>query len=92
MPFGLVNAGVNFQRAMDITFHDLIRQSVVVYLDDVTVFSRKQLDHIRHLKKIFKRCQKCRIYLYPKKSVFAVSEGNLLGHTVARSGIKVDPN
>eukprot|EP00253_Pinus_taeda_P021722 PITA_21722 len=42
MSFGLVNAGTTFQRAMDIAFRGLIRQSIVVYLDDATVFSRKQ--------------------------------------------------
>lgn len=38
MSFGLVNTGTTFRRAMDITFRGLVRQSVVVYLDDVTVF------------------------------------------------------
>ena len=39
MPFGLINVGANFQRAMDIAFRGLIGQSVVVYLDDVMIFS-----------------------------------------------------
>lgn len=91
MPFGLMNAGATFQRTIDIVFRGLIRQSVVVYLDDVNVFSRKWSDHICHLKKIFEWCRKYRISLKPKKNIFAVSEGNLLGHTIARSGIKVDP-
>jgi hypothetical protein len=38
MPFGLINAGATFQRVMDIAFHSLINQSVVVYLDDITIF------------------------------------------------------
>lgn len=92
MPFGLVNASTTFQRAMDITFHGLIRQSVVFYLDDVTVFSRKRSDHICHLKKIFEWCRKYGISLNPKKSVFAVSKGNLLGNIIARSRIKVVPD
>lgn len=92
MPFGLVNAGATFQRAMDMAFHGIIGHSIVVYLDDVIVFSRKQLDRIRHLKKIFEQCWKYGISLNLKKSVFPVSEGNLLGHITARSGIKVDPD
>ena len=51
MPFGLINAGATFQRAMDIAFHGLIGQSVVVYLDDVTMFSKHRGDHLHHLKK-----------------------------------------
>lgn len=90
IPFGLMNAGAIFQCAMDIAFRGLIGQSVVVYLDDITAFSRKQLDDICHLNKIFKRCQQYEISLNPKKSVFAMSKGNLLGHIIAIGGIKVD--
>jgi len=51
MSFGLVNASTTFQCTMDVAFRGLIRQCVVVYLDDVIVFSRKHENHIRHLKK-----------------------------------------
>lgn len=64
--------------------------SIVVYLDDVIVFSRKWLDHICHLKNIFEWCQKYRISLNLKKIIFPVSKGNLLGHIITRSWIKVD--
>jgi hypothetical protein len=50
MPFGLINVGATFQRAMDIAFRGLINQSVVVYLDDVTVFSKNKGDHLDHLR------------------------------------------
>ena len=51
IPFGLINVGATFQREMDINFWGLISHSVVVYLDDVTVFSKKREDHVFHLKK-----------------------------------------
>ena len=76
MPFGLINVGATFQWAMDIAFRGLIGRSVVVYLDDVTMFSKHWGDHLRHLKQIFKRCRKYVISLNPKKSVFTVSKGN----------------
>jgi hypothetical protein len=50
IPFGLINIGATFQRAMDISFHGLINQSVMVYLDDVTVFSKNKKDHLSHLR------------------------------------------
>ena len=50
MPFGLINVGTTFQRAMDIAFQGLINRSVVVYMDDIIVYSYHRRDHIYHLK------------------------------------------
>jgi hypothetical protein len=91
IPFGLVNVGATFQRDMDIAFKGLISQSMVVYLDDVTVYSKKKEDHPKHLKQIFERCRKYGISLNPKKTIFVVSEGILLGHVISKDGISVDP-
>jgi hypothetical protein len=49
MPFGLINVGETFQRAMDIAFRGLIKKCVVFYLDDVAVYSKNREDHIQHL-------------------------------------------
>ena len=65
MPFGLINARATFQRAMDIAFHGLIGHNIVVYLDDVTIFSKKREEHAFHLKQIFKHCRKYGISLNP---------------------------
>jgi hypothetical protein len=46
MPFGLINAGETFQRAMDVEFQGIINKCVVVYLDDVTVYSKNKEEHI----------------------------------------------
>jgi hypothetical protein len=91
MPFGLINVGATFQRAMDIAFHGLINQSVVVYLDDVTVFSKNKKDHLSHLRVVLERCRKFGISLNPKKSVFAVEQGKLLGFIVSKDGMIIDP-
>jgi hypothetical protein len=53
MPFGLMNAGATFQRAMDIAFVGERDKFVVIYLDDLTVFSKSDEDHIIHLKRNF---------------------------------------
>ena len=78
MPFGLINARA-FQRAMDTAFRGLTNHSVVVYLDDVTVYSKHRPDHLNHLRKVFERCRKFGISLNPKNTIFAISEGILLG-------------
>ena len=91
MPFSLINAGSTFQREMEISFWGLIGSSFVVYLDDVTVLSKKIEEHMFHLKQIFYRCLKYGISLNPKKCVFAVIEGKLLGHVVSKKGISIDP-
>ena len=72
MPFGLINAGATFQRAMDITFKGLVNKSVVIYLDDITVYSKKRSNHLRDLKQIFQRCQRYGISLNPKKVLFCI--------------------
>ena len=75
---------------MDISFRGLIGRSVVVYLDDVTIFSKKREEHAFHLKQIFERCRKYDISLNPRKYAFVVIEGKLLGHMVSKKGISID--
>ena len=53
MPFGLISAGATFQRVMNTNFRGLINKSVVIYLDDITVFSRQATNHVNDLKKVF---------------------------------------
>ena len=68
-----MNAGETFQRAMDIDFRGLMQNYVVVYLDDITIFSKKQCDHLFSLRQVFEKCRKYGISLNPRKSVFAVT-------------------
>lgn len=90
MPFGLINVGATFQREMHIYFRGLIGQSMVVYLDDVKMPSKRRSNHLHYLKKIFECCRKYGVSLKPNKSIFVVFEGNLLGHIITKSGITVD--
>ena len=75
---------------MDVAFWGLINKCVVVYLDDVTVYSKNREDHIRHLTHIFERCRKYNISLNPKKTIFGFKEGKLLGHIISQAGIHID--
>jgi hypothetical protein len=91
MPFGLMNAGETFQREMDIAFIGERDKFVVIYLDDLIVFSNSDAEHLVHLRQTFEKCRKFGLSLNPKKSHFAMQEGKLLGHIVSKDGIKVDP-
>lgn len=91
IPYRIINVETTFQRTMDIAFCGLIGQSLFIYLDDVTVFSKKRLDHVHHLKQIFEHFRKYGISVNSKKRVFGVFEGILLGQIIAKSGIKIDP-
>ena len=72
IPFGLINVGATYQIAMDIAFWGLINHSVLVYLDDVTMYSKNKDDHLAHLRAVLLRCRKYDISLNLKKSIFAV--------------------
>jgi hypothetical protein len=92
IPFGLMNAGETFHRAMDIAFIREKYQFVVIYLDDITVFSRSDQEHCCHLRKVFLKCRRFGLSLNPKKYLFAMKEGKLLGHIVSTKGVRIDPN
>lgn len=92
MPFGLINDGDTFQRAMDIALKGLVNKTVLIYLDDITVYSKKRGNHLKDLKQIFQRCLRYGISLNPKKFFFALSEGKLLGFIVSKFGIHIDPD
>ena len=89
--FKLINAKATFQQAMYITFRGLINKSIVVYLYDIIVYSKKIEDHVPHLKVIFERCRWYDISLNPKKSIFAMEEGTLPSFVISPEGITIDP-
>ena len=68
---------------MSKTFANLKDQIIVIYLDDLTMFSKKRKDHMEDSRKVLQRCQEHGISLNPKKFVFYVIEGKLLGHIVS---------
>jgi hypothetical protein len=90
MPFGLKNAGDTFHRDMDHDFEGLIGNFMVDYQDDLIVHS-KMSDHIHHLRKVFDRCRLYGVYLNPKKCLFVVTQGKLLGYIVCKEWIYIDP-
>eukprot|EP00253_Pinus_taeda_P012658 PITA_12658 len=76
---------------MDIAFDREIHDFLAVYLDDLTPFSKSDREHFKHLRQIFITCRKYGISLNPKKSLFSLEEGKLLGHIISKDGIRIDP-
>ena len=91
MPFCLMIFCATFQRAMDIAFSEETCFFIVIYLDDITVYSKTDEDHLAHLRKVFEKCRKYGLSLNPKKTLFGLQEGKLLGHIIFEEGIKIDP-
>jgi hypothetical protein len=90
MPFGLMNAEATFQRAMDIAFIGDKEKFMVIYLDEIIVFSTFDDEHLQHLKHTFEICRSYGISLNSKKSHFSMEEGKILGHIISPEGIKID--
>ena len=78
MPFGLMNAGATFQRAMDIAFSEDIGYFIIIYLDDITFFSKTDEENLIHLKKVFEKCRKYGLSLNPKRHSLVSKKENFL--------------
>ena len=92
MPFGLKNACVTYQRAATALFHDMMHKEVEVYVDDIMVKLETREGHFKALDKFLARLEKYNLRLNPKKCVFGVTSGKLLGYIVNERGIEVDPD
>ena len=90
MPFGLCNAPSTFQRLMDRVLKGLKNKNVVVYLDDVNVFSRTWEEHLKHLREVFERFRKSGLRLNIKKCFFAQPSLSFLGFIVSEKGVQTD--
>ena len=82
MPFGLKNAGATYQRCMQRCLHEQLGRNVHVYVDDIAVMSRKQADLLEDLRETFDNLRTYRMKLNPKKCVFGVPAGKLLGFII----------
>ena len=60
-------------------------------MDDITVYSKFDKEHIRHLERVFLKCRKYGISLNPRKSNFALEKGKFLGNIISKEGIRIDP-
>ena len=92
MPYGLTSAGSVFSRLMAIVLSGMIGLSVLVYLDDVVIFSETLDEHFDRLEALFERLQGAGLRLKLSKCTFMTSEIKYLGHRVSKEGISVHPD
>lgn len=92
MPFGLCNAPSTFQRLMERIFGDQHCQSVLLYLDDVVVFSSTVAEHVERLDAVLGRLQREGLKAKLEKCSFFKPEVSYLGHIISRDGVSTDPS
>jgi hypothetical protein len=77
---------------MNEVFHDMIRDHLMVYIDDITIYTDTFGKHMVILQEVLKRLKEHRLFIKPKKCTFAAPEIKLLGHIIGREGLKPDPS
>ncbi|WKA05087.1 hypothetical protein VitviT2T_023072 [Vitis vinifera] len=90
MLFGLKNAPATFYNLMNVVLFDYLDAFVVVYLDDIVVYSKTLTEHEKHLRLVFQRLRENRLYVKPEKCEFAQEEITFLGHKISAGLIRMD--
>jgi len=91
VPLGLTNAPAVFQRFMNDIFSDLLDVYVVIYLDDILIYSDNPEQHSAHVREVLSRLRKHDLYCKPEKCEFHATKIEFLGYVVSPDGIFMDP-
>jgi hypothetical protein len=90
MPFGLTNAPASCQRLMNDILHEYLDVFVIVYLDDILIYSRTVAEHPEHVRCVLRKIREAGLLLKPEKCEFSKEEVKFLGYIIGAFGIKMD--
>ncbi|GJJ75631.1 putative transposase [Entomortierella parvispora] len=91
MAFGLTNAPASFQAFMNTIFSKELDQFVVVYLDDILIYSKTFEEHLKHIRTVLSTLRKHHLHAKQSKCAFGLSSITFVGHVISYDGIQVDP-
>ena len=91
MPFGLTNAPAVFQALMNDVLRDMLDEFVVVYLDDILIFSRGLEEHVQHVRRVLERLLHNRLFVKAEKCRFHTTSVDYLGFIVEKGQTRADP-
>jgi hypothetical protein len=92
MPFGLTNAPAYFMYPMNKVFMEYLNKFVMVFIDDILVYSRSEEEHEGHLRLVLQKLREHRLYAKLSKCEFWMKQVAFLGHVISKGGIYVDPS
>ena len=91
MSFGLTNAPAYFMNMMNKVFMEFLDKFVVVFIDDILVYSKNEEEHKEHLRLVLEKLREHQLYAKFSKCEFWLKEVGFLGHVLSREGIAVHP-
>jgi hypothetical protein len=91
MSFGLTNTPVYFMNLMNKVFMEYLDRFVVVFIDDILIYSKNESDHEQHLRLVLQKLRDNQLYAKFSKCEFWIGEVPFLGHVISNGGISVDP-
>ena len=92
MPFGLTNAPSAFQRFMNDIFSDMLDVHVIIYLDDILIYSDDPTEHKKHVREVLRRLRLHGLFCKPEKCEFHQDTVNYLGFVLSKDGLTMDPS
>lgn len=90
LPFGLCNAPATFMRGMHDIFRDYLDKFVVIFLDDILIYSKTKEEHQKHLRLVLQRLREHKLYANVDKCKFFRKQVKFLGHVISADGLSVD--